>query len=112
MSIISISRGSLSGATSVAEEVASSLGIPCISREIIVEAAQKGGISEAMLTEQIDHPPTSFFNNYSKERDVYLWYIRSALCLRSSQGSFVYHMGTETEGICCWLIFQCGCGNG
>ena len=91
MSIISISRGSLAGATSVAEKVASSLQIPCVSREIIVEAAREGGISEKVLTEQIDLPPTSLFNNYSKERDVYIGYIRSALCQRACEGSFVYH---------------------
>ena len=91
MSIISISRGSLAGATSVAEKVAAGLNIPCVSREIIVEAAREGGISESALNEQIDHPPTSLFNNYSKERDVYIWYIRSALCQRACEGSFVYH---------------------
>jgi len=91
MSIISISRGSLAGAASVAEKVASNLQIPCVSREIIVDAAREGGVSEKVLTEQIDRPPTSLFNNYSKERDIYVWYIRSALCQRACEGSFVYH---------------------
>ena len=91
MTIIAISRCTLAGATLVAEEVASELQVPCISREIIVDAAKEGGISEDMLTEQIDTPPSSVFTSYSKEREVYLWHIRSALCQHALKGSFVYH---------------------
>ncbi len=94
MSIIAISRGTLAGATLLAEQVASELQIPCISREIIVDAAREGGITEQMLTEQMDTPP-SFFTRYSKEhtkeREIYIWYIRSALFQRALEGSFVYH---------------------
>ncbi len=91
MTIIAISRCTLAGATLLAEQVASELQIPCVSREIIVDAAKEGGISEDMLTEQIDTPPSSIFADYSKERDVYLWHIRSALFQRALEGSFVYH---------------------
>jgi cytidylate kinase len=91
MTIIAISRCTLAGATLLAEQVASELQIPCISREIIVEAAREGGISEDMLTEQMDAPPSSMFTSYSKEREIYLWYIRSALCQHALEGSFVYH---------------------
>lgn len=91
MTIISISRGSLAGATLVAEQLASELQIPCVSREVIVDAAREGGINEDKLTEQMDAPPSLLFNNYSRERDIYLWYLRSALCQRALEGSFVYH---------------------
>lgn len=91
MTIIAISRCTLAGATLVAEEVASELQIPCISREIVVDAAREGGISEDMLAEQMDTPPSSIFTSYSKEREVYIWHIRSALCQQALKGSFVYH---------------------
>ena len=91
MTIISISRGSLVGATLVAEQLASDLKIPCVSREVILDAAREGGINESKITEQVDAPPSLLFNNYSRERDVYLWYIRSALCQHALAGSYVYH---------------------
>lgn len=91
MTIISISRGSLVGATLVAEQLASDLKIPCVSREVIVEAAREGGINADKITEQVDAPPGLIFKNYSRERDVYLWYIRSALCQHALTGSYIYH---------------------
>lgn len=90
MPVITITRGTLAGATALAENVAAELGIPCISREVIVEAAHDVGVTEEVLIEQMDRPP-SFFNRYSREREVYLWHIRSALCQHAMEGSFVYH---------------------
>jgi cytidylate kinase len=90
MPVIAISRGSLAGATLLAESVASELQIPCISRDIVVEAAHAAGISEAVLAEQMDRPP-SFLARHSRERDVYLWHFRSALCQHAVAGSFAYH---------------------
>ncbi|MBP85129.1 MAG: hypothetical protein CMJ64_00160 [Planctomycetaceae bacterium] len=90
MPVIVISRGTLAGAALLAESVASELQIPCASREIIAEAAHTAGVSEDVLVEQMDRHP-SFFNRYSRERDLYLLHIRSALCQQAAHGSFVYH---------------------
>jgi cytidylate kinase len=90
MPVIAISRGSLSGATLLAESVAAELGIRCISREIIAKAAVASGVSETLLAEQMDRPP-SIFDRHSAEREAYLWSVRSALCEYATQGSFVYH---------------------
>jgi len=90
MPVIAISRGSLSGATLLAESVASELGIRCISREIIAKAAVAAGVSETLLAEQMERPP-SVFDRRSAEREAYLWCVRSALCQYATQGSFVYH---------------------
>lgn len=90
MPVIAISRGTLAGATALAEEVASELQIPCISREIIVEAAEAAEVPEDVLIELMDRSPSSF-NRHSRERDVYLWHVRSALCQHAAEGSFVYH---------------------
>jgi cytidylate kinase len=43
-----------------------------------------------VVAEQMDRPP-SFFDRHSRERDVYLWHVRSALCQHAREGSFVYH---------------------
>ncbi len=91
MPVIAISRGSLAGATMLAEAVASKLQVPCISRDHIVsEAAQAAGVSEKVLTQQMERPP-SFFNPYARDRDVYLSHVRAALSQHAVEGSFVYH---------------------
>ena len=41
MPIISVSRGTFSGGKHLAEELAQDLGYPCISREIITDAAKR-----------------------------------------------------------------------
>lgn len=88
MPIIVISRGTLAGATAIAERVATELQIPCISREILVEAAEAAGVSEEKIAAQMNRPP-SFFNHYP-ERNIYLWQVRSALFHHATKGSFVY----------------------
>ncbi|HBC56153.1 MAG TPA: hypothetical protein DCZ03_03235 [Gammaproteobacteria bacterium] len=91
MSIITISRGSLHASTEVAEMVATELGIPCVSREVVVAAAQAAGINELKITEQLDEKPTRLFARYFKEREIYLWFLRSELYQYASRGGFVYH---------------------
>jgi len=90
MAIITISRGSHSGAQAVAEGVAARLGVPCVSREIIAAAAESAGIPVGTLDESLDRPP-SIFERMSRERDTYLVFVRAALHRHAAQGSFVYH---------------------
>jgi cytidylate kinase len=91
MAVITISRGSQAGAKLVAEAVASKLRVPCISRDHITsEAAQAAGVSEEVLTRQMERPP-SFFDRHAREREVYLCHVRAALLQHAVKGSFVYH---------------------
>lgn len=90
MCIVTISRGSYSGAKAVAEGVAERLGAPCVSREILVEAAAAAGISTATLDEVLDRPPT-FFERASRQRDTYMVFVRAALHQHAAEGTFVYH---------------------
>ncbi len=90
MSIVTISRGSYSGAKAVAEGVAERLGTPCVSREIIAEAAEAAGVSAKALGEVLERPP-SFFERLSSERDTYMVFVRAALYRNAAAGSFVYH---------------------
>ena len=91
MPVIAISRGSLAGATLLAETVASTLQVPCRSREeITTEAAQAAGVSQEVLTRVMERPPT-FFDRTSREREVYLSHVRAALSRHAVGGSYVYH---------------------
>lgn len=91
MSVITISRGSLAGATLLAEAVASKLQVPCVSRDHITsEAAQAAGVSEEVLTRQMERPPSAF-NPHVRDRDIYLTHVRAALSQHAAEGSFVYH---------------------
>ena len=90
MCIVTISRGSYSGAKAVAEGVAETLGAPCVSREVITEAAKNAGLSADALTEVLARPP-GFFERHSRERDAYMRFVEAALYQRAAQGSFVYH---------------------
>lgn len=91
MTIISISRGSLQASTEVSEMVAAELGIPCVSRDAVVAAAQAAGIEEHKITEQTDEKPTKVFTRYFKEREIYLWFLRAELYRHASVGGFVYN---------------------
>jgi cytidylate kinase len=91
MPVIAVSRGSLAGATLVAEAVASKLQVPCISRDHVArEAAQAARVSEEVLTRQMERPP-SFLDPHARDRDVYLCHFRAVLSQHAVEGSFVYH---------------------
>ncbi len=90
MPIITISRGTFSGGKKLAECLCKQLGYPCISREVLVEAAEQYGASEAALSKALDHAP-SLLDRVKRDRDRYLAYIRAALCKQALQGSFIYH---------------------
>jgi cytidylate kinase len=90
MSIITISRGTFSGGKDLAESLARSLGYPCISREVIVEAAERYGTSEAALSLALNHAP-SLIDRLKRDRDHYLAYIRAVLCRHALEGDFIYH---------------------
>jgi len=90
MCIVTVSRGSYSGAKAVAEAVAARLEVPCVSREVLAEAAEAAGISPGALDEVLDRPPT-IFERASRERDTYMVFVRAALYQRAAAGTFVYH---------------------
>jgi cytidylate kinase len=90
MSIITISRGTFSGGKDLAECLGRNLGYPCISREVIVEAAARYGASEAALSLALNHAP-SLIDRLKRDRDCYLAYIRAVLCQHALEGDFIYH---------------------
>ncbi len=90
MAIITISRGTLSGAKSVAEQTAARLGYPCVSREVIVDAARECGIEEGKLVSIMDEPPP-YWKEAPGKRVAYLNAIVAALLERVEGGNLVYH---------------------
>jgi cytidylate kinase len=90
MPIITISRGSLSGGTALAECVAQRLGYGCVSREVLVEAAAKYGVPEAKLSDFLDKVP-GFWERLTVSRRLYLLFIQAMMCEFAQQGNLVYH---------------------
>lgn len=90
MAVITISRGCFSHGQEIAEKVAEKLGYSCVSREILVEAAQLFNISEKKLVRSlIDAPNILERLVHGKER--YLEYIKAALLSHVRKGNVVYH---------------------
>jgi cytidylate kinase len=96
MSIITVSRGSLSGGKALAEGVAGKLGYRCISSEVIVEAARKYGVPEPDLTRVFDKSPT-FWERFTESKRIYLTFIQGTLCEQALQGNMVYHGNAGQE---------------
>jgi cytidylate kinase len=90
MPVITVSRGTYSGGKEFAECVAARISAPCLSREILVEAAEKFGVPEHILAEAMNKPP-SMLERFSRQRDVYLAFMRATLLQHAATGSFVYH---------------------
>jgi cytidylate kinase len=90
MSIITISRGTASGGQALAERVAAKLGWPCLSNEVIVEAAKRYNIPEPELVKAFEKAPT-FWEKLTASRRVYLTFVQAAMCGYAEQGNLVYH---------------------
>ena len=90
MAIITISRGTFSGGIAVAEELSRKLGYPCISKEIILDAAEEFGIPESKLVAAMEEPPNSWLESPTKKM-AHLNYVRYALLKRASENNLVYH---------------------
>lgn len=90
MAIITVSRGTFSGGKAVAEELGLKLGYPCISKEILLDAAEEFGVPEEKLAAAMDSPPKSWLEAPGK-RVAHLNYIRYALLKRARDNDLVYH---------------------
>lgn len=90
MAVITISRGSFSHGQEIAEKVAEMLGYECVSREILVEAAQLFNVSEKKLIRSIDDAP-NIIERIVHGKERYLEYIRAALLEFARKGNVVYH---------------------
>ncbi len=90
MSIITISRGTLSGGAATAECLAGVLGYRCVGREILLEAAGRIGVSEEDLSKKLEASP-SRWARLTRERRTYLLAVQTALAEDCVAGNLVYH---------------------
>lgn len=92
MSIITISRGSLAATEIIAKKVSEKLNCPVVTRENVIEAAEKYGIMETGFGDMsfIDKAP-GFWQKVSDLRKQYLICFQTALFEFALKGSLVYH---------------------
>jgi cytidylate kinase len=90
MSIITISRGTASGGQALAERVSAKLGWPCLSNEVMVEAAKRYGVPEPELVKAFEKAPT-FWEKLTASRRVHLTFVQAAMCEQAQGGNLVYH---------------------
>ena len=90
MAIVMISRGAFSGGKIVAEALASRLKYPCISNEVIDDAAETFGISGERLNSVMQEPPRSWRQRPGR-RLAHMNFIRAALLRRAMGGNLVYY---------------------
>ncbi|MGC8595735.1 MAG: cytidylate kinase family protein [Candidatus Kryptoniota bacterium] len=92
MSIITVSRGTFSGGNDLAQCLAKKLGYKALSREILVEAAGKYGISESDLSNAIMAKPAIAERLSLKiDRIRYLSFIQATLCEHVKDDNLVYY---------------------
>jgi cytidylate kinase len=90
MPIITVSRGTMSGGTALAECAARALGSPCLAREVLVSAATALGVGEQFLKERIERAP-GLWERLGTERKTYVLAVQAALAEHVSKGDAVYH---------------------
>jgi cytidylate kinase len=90
MAIITISRGSLSGGEQLARKLGERLGAKVISREVIVEAAQKYDVSEERLVEEM-HSPPGIWDRLTHHKEDYILAIQATLANMVIEGQTIYH---------------------
>ncbi len=91
MAIITISTSLFSGGEQIAQEVATKLGYPCISRkELILGAAENFNFPEAKLLEAMSEPPKLWQRDRDK-RAAHFNLIRAAFLQRCNKQDLVYH---------------------
>lgn len=90
MAIVTISRGSMSGGEALANCLASRLGYPVLGREVLVEAAARLGVPDAMLREKIQ-TSVGLIEKLTRDRRVYLVALQSALADQCVSGNLIYH---------------------
>jgi cytidylate kinase len=80
----------MSGGEALAKSLSEKLGIPAISPEILQDAAERFGISQTLLLQQLEKTK-GLIPGASPERSLYLTAIQLSLAERACQGPFVYY---------------------
>lgn len=90
MSIVTISRGSLSGGASLAAHLGEALAYKVLSREVIVEAAKTYGVTESTLAEGMEHAP-GLWARFTGHAEDYVLAVQATLGEMVEGGHAIYH---------------------
>ncbi len=90
MSVITISRGTLSGGNTLAVRLAEKLGYNYVSREELADQATKMGVPVGKLQMAMVKPPR-VYKRMGRERDQYLSCMTMLLCEKILEGNLIYH---------------------
>ncbi len=90
MPVITISRGSFSHGTEIAEKVAQQLGYVCISRDVLIEASKEFNIPEIKLFHAL-HDAPSILDRIFSTKEKYIAYIQAAILKALKKDNVVYH---------------------
>lgn len=90
MGIITISRGSYSRGTKIAQKLAEKLGYECVSREILLEASKDFNVPEVKLMHAIQNAP-SVLDRIKYGKKQYIAFIRKVLLEHIKKDNVIYH---------------------
>jgi len=90
MPIITIYQGASGYGGELAENVASTLGCRCVSREVLLEVCARYGIAEAKLNEILEREPR-WWQVWLEDSRPYRIALQAALCELAQGGRLVYH---------------------
>lgn len=90
MTVITISRGSKSMGTAVADQVAETLGYECLSRAVLLEASEQYDIPEIKLAKAMQDAP-SILERLGHRKHSYVACVQSALARHVARDDIVYH---------------------
>lgn len=90
MAIITVSRGDMSGGMDFAQCLAQRLNYRCLSREVVVDAAEHLGVPQEMLFGKIEKS-AGLWERLTASRQIYLMAVQSALADACVSGDLVYH---------------------
>lgn len=88
MAVVAISREIGTAGTQVGQALARLLGCPFVTREIVLEAAQRYDVAPDKLADVDEHAP-SFWQRFDRERRRHLVFIRAALLDRIADGACI-----------------------
>ena len=90
MPIITISRGSYSKGSEIADKVAKRMGYECVSRDVLLEASDHFNIPEMKLVRAL-HDAPSVLDRFTHGKERYIAYIQEAFLEHVQKNNIVYH---------------------
>jgi len=88
MAIITISRQFCSNGDNICAKLSEKYGYKLVGRKILKEKMMEYGCPESVIL-RYDGKKPSFFDNFSREKDEYLYYLKSAILSEATNGNCI-----------------------